>query len=259
MVNLDQGGRNAHSLIAAYPERAAAAYVESIAVVSSMKGGQSERAWRVVANVAPHVVLSFEGGTHRLMLVGARQTHVDIDSSRRSLTIVARLRPGAIRPLMRIRADEITDCACSLDEVTSTKLGPAMAQLVNEAHDAPLNAMATFLERIALRALPMDPRLGLLASLTHDPRVSVSRIAVALGLSERALRELAWRDVGVSPKQMMRIQRLHRALRAILVRREASLSRAAADAGYSDQAHFTRECTSLLGESPGSYVRRGMQ
>ena len=74
-------------------------------------------------------------------------------------------------------------------------------------------------------------------------------------LSARALHARVVAAVGLSPKRALRIARLHAALHAAAA--GAGLSSAALAAGYSDQAHFTRESRSLLFDTPAAWLRRG--
>jgi len=81
-----------------------------------------------------------------------------------------------------------------------------------------------------------------------DPRQRVESLAGDLGLSERQLRRRCRAGVGYGPKTLQRVLRLRRFLGA----GAADLGRAALDAGYSDQAHLTRECRRLTGLSPAA-------
>jgi methylphosphotriester-DNA--protein-cysteine methyltransferase len=85
----------------------------------------------------------------------------------------------------------------------------------------------------------------------EDPS-PVTAVACASGLSKRRFIELFRRDVGLRPKQFARVMRFRRAL-ALLSRPEVSLSSLGLDAGYYDQAHFTREFKELSGLSPTAY------
>jgi AraC-like DNA-binding protein len=79
-----------------------------------------------------------------------------------------------------------------------------------------------------------------------NPDQRVDRLASELGFSERQLRRRFAVAVGYGPKTLQRVLRLRRFLRAD----PASLGRAALEAGYSDQAHLTRECRELTGLTP---------
>ena len=62
--------------------------------------------------------------------------------------------------------------------------------------------------------------------------------------------------MGLAPKGYMRVLRFQRALRCLKQPRGKSLAAVAADAGYSDQAHFNREFLEIAGATPATYTRR---
>jgi len=68
------------------------------------------------------------------------------------------------------------------------------------------------------------------------------------GAAERALQRACRRWLGLSPKAFLRIERAWAARRAI--REGQPLAAVAADLGYADQAHLTREIRQLLGVTP---------
>jgi AraC-like DNA-binding protein len=77
---------------------------------------------------------------------------------------------------------------------------------------------------------------------------SVGDAAARVALGARQLDRLFADRVGVSPKMFTRIVRFRRA--AIAARGGVPLATAAAEAGYADQSHFTREVRALTGRPP---------
>lgn len=75
------------------------------------------------------------------------------------------------------------------------------------------------------------------------------RIAENLNIKPYELTRLFARRFGVTPTAYRREIRLRRALK-LLVGRDAKLARIAADCGYADQSHFSREIKSATGRSP---------
>ena len=85
--------------------------------------------------------------------------------------------------------------------------------------------------------------------------VPVERLADVTGYSRRHFSERFRDAVGVAPKACARVLRFERACRLIADRR-ASLAHVALACGYYDQAHLTREWSSLAGCSPGEWIKR---
>jgi AraC-like DNA-binding protein len=96
--------------------------------------------------------------------------------------------------------------------------------------------------------------------------VTVDELSRHALLSSRQLREVFRRELGVTPKAAARLFRLERALTqmaaAVRSDRAPSLAAVAADCGYADQAHLSREVAELLGRSPSAWIadeRRNLQ
>lgn len=90
-------------------------------------------------------------------------------------------------------------------------------------------------------------------------RVSVAAAAEAVGLSPRHLTTLFRREVGRSPKTVAMLMRFEHATGQISesVRRRGGrvdLAAVAAESGYSDQAHLSREFTRFAGTSPRGWL-----
>ncbi len=80
---------------------------------------------------------------------------------------------------------------------------------------------------------------------------AVHAVARKLGVSERQLRNLFDRLVGLSPKQFARLQRVRLVLTDV---QRGDLAGLAARAGYFDQSHMTTEFRRLVGVPPGAYA-----
>lgn len=79
-------------------------------------------------------------------------------------------------------------------------------------------------------------------------RAPIARVAERVGWSRRRLLDAFTAEFGLSPKQAARIFRFEHA--RSLVERGAALADVAAAAGFSDQAHLSREWRALAGRTP---------
>jgi AraC-like DNA-binding protein len=84
----------------------------------------------------------------------------------------------------------------------------------------------------------------------------VRSLSSALGTSERQLLRRFDSAVGYGPKTLDRILRFQRfvARAPLAARGEEGLARIAAEVGYADQAHLSRECVRLSGLTPARLV-----
>jgi AraC-like DNA-binding protein len=90
-----------------------------------------------------------------------------------------------------------------------------------------------------------------------DPRTRVDALAAELGLSERQLRRRCRTAAGYGPKTLQRVLRFQRFLE--IAEGGGELAMHAAEAGYADQAHMTREVRRLAGVAPLALLRERAQ
>jgi AraC-like DNA-binding protein len=86
------------------------------------------------------------------------------------------------------------------------------------------------------------------AYLDGAGHVELASLSHQAGLSPRQMRHAFARDVGLPMRAYLRWQRLRRAIGA--VEEGASLSTAAASAGFADSAHLSRVFRSQFGMTP---------
>jgi AraC-like DNA-binding protein len=97
-----------------------------------------------------------------------------------------------------------------------------------------------------------DPLVTAAVRLLRQPRIRAEDVAGRLGVSERQLRRRCQAAAGYGPARLRRVLRFQRFLSWLDgdSRDDGDLAQAAADLGYADQAHLTRETVSLAGMPP---------
>lgn len=86
-------------------------------------------------------------------------------------------------------------------------------------------------------------------------QVNIDRLASRVCLSRKQFERVFLQQVGISPKQFLKIVRFQNALRQKATRQDCSLTELAYDCGYYDQSHMIREFTRLSGKTPGAYFQ----
>jgi AraC-like DNA-binding protein len=116
--------------------------------------------------------------------------------------------------------------------------------------------LTTVIASLAEKGSGIDSRARWIAG--HDPLLParIETIASELGIPDRSLRAWSAAHLGMPIKSFFKIRRLHGALSMRIGSDAATWSQIAATAGYSDQSHLIRDCRTLLGESPGSFMAR---
>ena len=113
------------------------------------------------------------------------------------------------------------------------------------------------------RFLPVDEEGALVDRLVAlvESRADLTRVdqlCAETGLSERALQRLVQRRLGLTPKWLVQRRRLQEAA-GRLRDRTATPAQVAADLGYADQPHLTRDFARVTGMTPGQFAARYTQ
>jgi AraC-like DNA-binding protein len=203
-------------------------------------------------------IVSAHGG---VTVVGPATTAVTESFAPGSVIVGVRFRTGAAPPLLGVIANELIDREVGLADVW----GRAGASLAARCGDASGDAegaerlravVGTLLGRVA-DAPAVDPVATRAASMLAAPAAPPVRdLAGLFDLSERQLRRRVEAAVGYPPRTLARILRFQRFLGAARSPGPSSpdLARLAAEAGYADQAHLTRDSRRLAGLPPGALL-----
>lgn len=169
-----------------------------------------------------------------------------------------RFRPGGFRGILGGPVLTLTGRIIPLTGIYDFDVGAAEAEVLGAAEDADRIRITERLLRTRMPAPDdtVDLVHGIVERIANDRDINrVDELAAQLSLGERALQRLFNDYVGVSPKWVIRRSRLHDAAARLANDEDVNLTQLAADLGYSDQAHFTRDFKALVGRSPSDYRR----
>lgn len=164
-----------------------------------------------------------------------------------------RFRAGGFRPFRTRPVSEITGRFVPFE----TMYDSAVAEAILAADDA---AAVTIMDRFLSSFEPRrDADAALVAAVVDraaaDPAIArVEQLAAEFGVGMRRLQRLFAEHVGVGPKWVVRRYRLHEAAARAATGAGLNLVELAADLGYSDQAHLTRDFSALIGDPPARYA-----
>lgn len=176
----------------------------------------------------------------------------------RGRVIGVHFRPGGFRPFLRGPVSALTDRFIPISDMYGDA-GTSLVRDVLGTEDA--EAALSLIERFLLGLGPVpDPVVDEVAALVDriDTDMSLTRVdqvAALAGMSMRSLQRLFHDYVGVGPKWVIRRCRLHEAAFRASEDDPPDLARLAAELGYSDQAHLTRDFTAAVGRPPAAYAR----
>jgi AraC-like DNA-binding protein len=163
-----------------------------------------------------------------------------------------RFHPWGAAPFLGFSGAELQDRLTSLDDIAAL-LDRELSDL-GDAHpdQSRYDAICSRLIAYLAEARALEPRVTRLIALIADQRepFTVRGLARHVGLSIRRVQLLFRDDVGLSPKQVHRIQRYQRALAIHRADPRLTWSAVATRAGYHDQAHLNHDSRDIAGCTP---------
>jgi AraC-like DNA-binding protein len=163
-----------------------------------------------------------------------------------------RLRPGMAGAVFGRPASELLDVQVPLEDV----FGPRASELAGRLHGAREGEgeylLLEGLVASGLAETSPDPLVLAATRRLGFPGSRLDELANALGISGRQLRRRFHQAVGYGPKTLDRVLRFRRlvAQAEAISDGDRDLARLAAELGYADQAHMTRDSVRLTGMPP---------
>jgi AraC-like DNA-binding protein len=227
---------------------------------------------RVLPGAASYVHRSIPNGSVELLcqlgsvprIVGPR-TRPNVEVIAPGSTVVGlRFYPGAAAPVLGVPTSVVVNLALDANELWGRS---AVAVGERVAGSASPEVAATLLQEFIIGRLADAPGPDQLVAeavrrLMPWRTEDVASLRFALHISESQLRRRCTSAIGLAPKPLHRMLRFQGFLAlvqgAIAQGREPTndrLALLAADAGYADQSHLTRECVRLAGLPPRAFLQ----
>ncbi|MFD1142407.1 helix-turn-helix domain-containing protein [Larkinella insperata] len=189
-----------------------------------------------------------------VFLYGQTLKPVHMTTGGRFRILIFLLHPYAIRPLLGIKADELTDTCFDLGPLPTLSGVPLLEGL---SHTDSVTEQAETIASCLLRMLQLnhpkaDRMLDFAVSRIQvsNGHTSLPELQKTLAVSERTFERRFEQYVGISPRLFARICRFQSTLRQLNSRSYEKLSDVAFDNGYADQSHFIRSFKEFTGFSP---------
>lgn len=236
------------------PRRDLAPFVQQYWITTWDLRGHPAYLQRVLPS--PSVNLTLKRGRSRVAGVSRGQFTELLDDVHRVVGVM--FRPGGFRPYLGSSVSAITDRFVPVAEIFGSA-GAALEGPVMAARDVAemVGLVEDFLGSVRVQP---DPAVGLVAAVVADiaadaQLVRVAELAGRYGMSVRRLQRLFASYVGVGPKWVIRRYRMQDAAARAARGRNMDWAGLATDLGYTDQAHFSRDFTANVGQSPARYSR----
>lgn len=195
----------------------------------------------------------------RVLLTGVVTRRFDVELRDAGWVFAVKFRPGGLAALTGVEARTLTDLVVP----AAGHLGDALvATLRGFAPDLPAADAQRQVEERLVALVPPEPDPGYALvldlverMLTDRDLTRVAELQPHHGLSARQVERLFSRFVGVGPKWLLGRYRMHDVVTALDAGYDGTLADLAAEHGWYDQAHFTRDFTALVGTPPRDYRR----
>ncbi|GAB3316930.1 hypothetical protein GCM10027299_07770 [Larkinella ripae] len=239
-------------------------YLKDILVLEGCEQVRSSESFRFFADGCPGIL--FQQSTQgillnehaypqtSILLYGQTLKPVHIVPKGRFRMVIFFLYPHAIRPLLGIKADELTDNCFDLNLLPTVSGCSLQEQLLHtdSVTDQVESITSCLLRMLRLNHPKADRALDFAVSriLAAQGDVSLSELQKTLQISERTFERRFEQYVGISPRLLARICRFQSTLAQLKNRQYGKLSDLAFDNGYADQSHFIRTFKEFTGFSP---------
>ncbi|WP_250030916.1 AraC family transcriptional regulator [Paractinoplanes maris] len=201
----------------------------------------------------PAVNVTFKPGRCRIAGVPLGRFQETLEGAGRVFGV--RFRPAGFRPFLGAPVSSITDRFVPVETVFDQDLSVRVLAADDEA-------AITILDEVLTARAPAEPTpaaalaASVVARIAEDAGTTrVDDLADEFAIGVRQLQRLFADYVGVSPKWVIRRFRLHEAAARITTGAPVDLGELAAELGYSDQPHLTRDFTAMVGEPPALHRR----
>jgi AraC-like DNA-binding protein len=193
---------------------------------------------------------------------GVRTQPITIPSGKGSRMLVVAFKKGKASPFYPFPMSELVDTVADADLVFGSNFHNLREQLLaatsiermfqliegfllQQAGDAICADISNQCMDYALSSIISKPTLRRLHQLSDE-----------IGYSQKHFIDLFRRQVGVSPKQYLKIMRFQKAISAIEAKTSIPWSQLALESGYYDQAHLIHDFKRFSGFTPGEYIKR---
>lgn len=236
------------------PSPAIAPWVEYFWVTRWDLRGQTSHHVELLADPCVNVV--FERGSSRIVGVHTRLFRREL--AEEGAIRAVKFKAGAAK--MWLEVDEVsafTDRVVAIARRPERWLGALDALVLAAERD---DDAVSLIDRALCERVRPDANAELATKIMErieaDPTLtSAAAISRAAGLSLRPLQRLFRECVGASPKWVSRRYRLREAAQRIERDESVSLSTLAAELGYADHAHFSRDFKAATGRAPSTFAR----
>lgn len=192
----------------------------------------------------------------RCFLIGQLTKPYVVEPKGKTGTFVIRFNPNGFSPFTNIPIKEMENKPIAVKELFGEK-GKKLEQEILDAINTQqrINIAETFLLNL-LKSKEVKDRIvnAAIETITkYKGQLSVNELSNQTQLSRRILARKFSSNVGLSPKQLSKIVRLHSTLTSLLQNEKTSLTNLTYANEYFDQSHFIKDFKEFTGITPKEF------
>ena len=176
--------------------------------------------------------------------------------------LIVAFKKGKAFPFYPFPMNELTDTVADADLVFGRKFRNLREQLLAaKSPDQMFQLVEGFLLQQAGDAIQEDTPTRCidyaLSSIIHQPTMRrLHQLSDEIGYSQKHFIDLFRQQVGVTPKQYLKIMRFQKAICTIEQNGFIPWNQISLESGYYDQAHFIHDFKHFSGFTPNEYMKR---
>ncbi len=193
---------------------------------------------------------------------GVRTQPITIPSGRDSRMLIVAFKRGRARPFYDFPMNELADLVVDADLVFGKRIRDLREQLLNTPS---IHQMFSLIEKFLLQQSGDSLHANtaskcieyVVSNIANQPNIlGLQQLISQIGYSQKHFIDLFKKQVGVVPKQYLKIMRFQKAIQEIENNKSIQWSTIAAESGFYDQAHFIGDFKVFSGFTPGEYMKR---
>lgn len=193
---------------------------------------------------------------------GVRTRPITIPAGTGNKLLVIGFKKGAAHAFYQFPMSELTDSVVMADLVFGNRICELREQLLFARSTA---EMFCLIENFLLTQAGDNVHVNSISkciqyAITHitgQPHIlSFNKLGEHIGYSQKHFIDLFRKQVGVTPKQYLKIMRFQKAILEAETSQSINWSQLALDSGFYDQAHFIHDFKEFSGFTPNEYMQR---
>lgn len=191
----------------------------------------------------------------RTIAAGQLTKHLLIGPSGKVSLFGVRFKPAGAFGVFRFPLSQLTDRIECLGDIWGSNEDRLHEKLASAGNvNDRIYVFERYLDELDVTELACFKEMEHAVCSLEIGRISVSKLAIELGWSERRLERRFDQHIGLSPKFFSRINRFQRLIRTLESGTVDDLAGTAIECGYYDQPHMNREFASFAGTSPMAFL-----